>query len=111
PTQRQLFYQRYTAHPNLPSFPTRRSSDLDYPETRGSHATDSSYTHHARTCDVRVAFSGRARLWRRWPAGAGMRLGKRKQRGRRKERKSTRLNSSHVARSYAVFCLKKKTNT
>src|SRR5207253_7375983 len=30
-------------------------------------------------------------------------------RGRREDRKSTRLNSSHVAISYAVFCLKKKT--
>src|SRR5690625_7891736 len=29
----------------------------------------------------------------------------------RQDRKSTRLNSSHVAISYAVFCLKKKTNT
>src|SRR5690625_6201450 len=29
---------------------------------------------------------------------------------REKDRKSTRLNSSHVAISYAVFCLKKKTN-
>src|SRR5207253_10882056 len=28
--------------------------------------------------------------------------------GRRVDRKSTRLNSSHVAISYAVFCLKKK---
>src|SRR5690625_6378805 len=28
---------------------------------------------------------------------------------RAKDRKSTRLNSSHVAISYAVFCLKKKT--
>src|SRR5438067_10720776 len=27
-----------------------------------------------------------------------------------KDRKSTRLNSSHVSRSYAVFCLKKKTS-
>src|SRR5690625_7078896 len=27
-----------------------------------------------------------------------------------KDRKSTRLNSSHVAISYAVFCLKKKIN-
>src|SRR5690349_22534469 len=27
-----------------------------------------------------------------------------------KDRKSTRLNSSHVEISYAVFCLKKKTN-
>src|SRR5690625_5619142 len=31
---------------------------------------------------------------------AGMRI--------RRDRKSTRLNSSHVAISYAVFCLKKK---
>src|SRR5437870_8376767 len=28
-----------------------------------------------------------------------------------RDRKSTRLNSSHVAISYAVFCLKKKTHT
>src|SRR5690625_6119164 len=31
-------------------------------------------------------------------------------RWRTSDRKSTRLNSSHVAISYAVFCLKKKTN-
>src|SRR3712207_7318420 len=30
---------------------------------------------------------------------------------RRGDRKSTRLNSSHANISYAVFCLKKKTNT
>src|SRR5439155_23778152 len=29
---------------------------------------------------------------------------------RNRDRKSTRLNSSHVAISYAVFCLKKKKN-
>src|SRR5438477_5452278 len=29
----------------------------------------------------------------------------------RRDRKSTRLNSSHMSISYAVFCLKKKTNT
>src|SRR5690606_41507346 len=29
--------------------------------------------------------------------------------GQRQDRKSTRLNSSHVKISYAVFCLKKKT--
>ena len=28
----------------------------------------------------------------------------------RKDRKSTRLNSSHITISYAVFCLKKKRN-
>src|SRR5690625_6244888 len=31
--------------------------------------------------------------------------------GRLQDRKSTRLNSSHVAISYAVFCLKKKNGT
>src|SRR2546430_3507082 len=31
--------------------------------------------------------------------------------GRRQDRKSTRLNSSHSQISYAVFCLKKKTET
>src|SRR2546422_4772514 len=31
-------------------------------------------------------------------------------RGRRRDRKSTRLNSSHGYISYAVFCLKKKKN-
>src|SRR5256885_13086926 len=30
-------------------------------------------------------------------------------RGERRDRKSTRLNSSHLVISYAVFCLKKKT--
>src|SRR5688572_31873094 len=33
------------------------------------------------------------------------------QEGRDKDRKSTRLNSSHSQISYAVFCLKKKNNT
>src|SRR3712207_8686560 len=46
--------------------------------------------------------------------GAGVHLGRRLlQRGRlaerrRRDRKSTRLNSSHANISYAVFCLKKK---
>src|SRR2546430_3286137 len=31
--------------------------------------------------------------------------------GRQRDRKSTRLNSSHSQISYAVFCLKKKTKT
>src|SRR5215510_12693093 len=35
--------------------------------------------------------------------------GARARRQRHGDRKSTRLNSSHVANSYAVFCLKKKT--
>src|SRR5439155_20058259 len=47
------------------------------------------------------------------PPGAGARRGRPTPSrtactGSRRDRKSTRLNSSHVAISYAVFCLKKK---
>src|SRR5215813_14865128 len=47
---------------------------------------------HARRDHQREAGDG---ILRRWP---------------RQDRKSTRLNSSHVRISYAVFCLKKKKN-
>src|SRR5690349_24020122 len=44
-------------------------------------------------------------------ADAGLETAKIKTRAeRRGDRKSTRLNSSHVEISYAVFCLKKKIN-
>src|SRR5947199_1844595 len=43
------------------------------------------------------------RVWRELPAGHDPRGG-----ARRRDRKSTRLNSSHLGISYAVFCLKKK---
>src|SRR5690625_8023242 len=46
------------------------------------------------------------RAGHRHPRGRGDRLPLRDR--RRPDRKSTRLNSSHVAISYAVFCLKKK---
>src|SRR5258707_9082358 len=39
---------------------------------------------------------------------SGARLYRRRTSGRRRNRKSTRLNSSHANISYAVFCLKKK---
>src|SRR3712207_7023696 len=44
---------------------------------------------------------GRGPARRLLPVGAAGRLG-------RRDRKSTRLNSSHANISYAVFCLKKK---
>src|SRR5204862_8183891 len=89
---------------DLHSFPTRRSSDLCIPGWR------------------RLPWSGPTISWTRWwrwisehtcarPAAAsrgrpdpevGLRVG---------DRKSTRLNSSHVEISYAVFCLKKKKKT
>src|SRR5690242_21141782 len=37
--------------------------------------------------------------------------GRGRDRGYWRDRKSTRLNSSHMSISYAVFCLKKKKNT
>src|SRR5690242_21148895 len=40
-------------------------------------------------------------------AGHGFAPGRYRQ-GRARDRKSTRLNSSHMSISYAVFCLKKK---
>src|SRR5439155_7084629 len=46
----------------------------------------------------------RGRRGERRHVGGGDRGGRRRDR----DRKSTRLNSSHVAISYAVFCLKKK---
>src|SRR6476660_10358868 len=41
--------------------------------------------------------------WRRWPRMAAPSTGR-----PARDRKSTRLNSSHQIISYAVFCLKKK---
>src|SRR5690606_40554482 len=59
---------------------------------------------------------GDGRPWRARRAAPSRPPGRRSRRGRRRprrdarsrDRKSTRLNSSHVKISYAVFCLKKK---
>src|SRR3712207_7111211 len=87
-----LFYG-YGDHRDLPSFPTRRSSDL------GICADEDR--------------NRRARLRGTAPRGGvrGGRLrGDRPRHGREEaqDRKSKRLNSSHANISYAVFCLKKK---
>src|SRR5207244_13578933 len=84
-------------HPLLLSFPTRRSSDLLVPLLRNRHA-DLLFARYRRAC---------RRTLDRHPRGSGdaENLRRRKQR----DRKSTRLNSSHQIISYAVFCLKKKT--
>src|SRR5205085_6421954 len=96
------------AHPrDLPSFPTRRSSDLGarlltparaarrrrarQPERRRDRARPSARHVGRAPCADRAARAGEARRQAR-------------------DRKSTRLNSSHSQISYAVFCLKKKKN-
>src|SRR5699024_12612210 len=82
-------------------FPTRRSSDLRLPgrRTRGPHLG----TERGLGGEVRTGADARAhrRDRRSSTVDVGLRWGG-------GDRKSTRLNSSHVSISYAVFCLKKK---
>src|SRR5207253_10384789 len=95
----------------LPSFPTRRSSDLvdlaprhvqDAPRQRGIVGE---LTRLQRFLRLRQLADG---LLRGEDARArGLVLGAFAGGGAEGDRKSTRLNSSHVASSYAVFCLKK----
>src|SRR5699024_12621006 len=77
-----FFCLRNHPHQHLHSFPTRRSSDLRDAPSAGS------------TKWLVVQFQQLAVVGRR-PVQP-------------RDRKSTRLNSSHVSISYAVFCLKKK---
>src|SRR5438552_14686964 len=84
----------YCARPPrlLRSFPTRRSSDL----------LPSQLVHARRRRTVPMAGvrrePARPQMGHRTPAIGTV----------RRDRKSTRLNSSHQIISYAVFCLKKK---
>src|SRR5690349_23424103 len=66
------------------------------------------YTTLFRSVDPDLADG--AKRGRRYRRTEG-RLLRETHRGERRDRKSTRLNSSHVEISYAVFCLKKKKNT
>src|SRR5437870_8137086 len=94
-----LSFQRHGPHRDIHSFPTRRSSDLK--AKKGEEATDRRAESYQRTAP-RAGLTGCDQA--RW-----VRAGRVKSSGaRRLDRKSTRLNSSHVAISYAVFCLKKK---
>src|SRR5256885_10406957 len=63
-----------------------------------------------KTRPAKSLIGERSRLAAADGAGAGRQAGRALQRHRR-DRKSTRLNSSHLVISYAVFCLKKKTDS
>src|SRR5207247_10789695 len=104
------FIPTITHLPSLHSFPTRRSSDL---QPRRSYP------------DFASQLPATGRLGTGWLARFGRELhffrpssGEKSARPVRppcaseasKDRKSTRLNSSHEWISYAVFCLKKKKN-
>src|SRR3989442_3263184 len=64
------------------------------------------YTTLFRSCDEAAGGSQRTRL--QLGRGLGGDVGPRDRARGDQDRKSTRLNSSHVRISYAVFCLKKK---
>src|SRR5690606_39328573 len=99
-----VFYNVLCDISELHSFPTRRSSDLQ------AVAFDRQVGHDRRIAAVfavpRCQQSPRkCRRYVRWIG----RIGNETQYApQRTDRKSTRLNSSHVKISYAVFCLKKK---
>src|SRR5439155_21833818 len=87
PHPRFFFLLCYRAHRDLHSFPTRRSSDLE----QELGPTLAGLTTLEMLARLRGAVDEVCQIFR-------------------EDRKSTRLNSSHVAISYAVFCLKKKRN-
>src|SRR5690625_6858969 len=91
----------------LHSLPTRRSSDLQVLQPVATTATPRGPAGPGRVPGVLPRRSpdrpGRPCPHRRDGVATGG--------TRRSDRKSTRLNSSHVAISYAVFCLKKKETT
>src|SRR5690242_21056376 len=85
-----LFISRNGNRRDLHSFPTRRSSDL----VASKAELRQQLAEHGGLLTSRLG----QRLCPGLPAVAAQDL----------DRKSTRLNSSHMSISYAVFCLKKK---
>src|SRR5690242_9601786 len=100
-------FQRFGHHRDLHSFPTRRSSDLGADHV--GHGQPRRPGGQRRLPPAPRHRHGLPEL-RALPAPVGV-LQHRLRAGERegRDRKSTRLNSSHMSISYAVFCLKKKT--
>src|SRR5690606_40174174 len=105
-----VFLYGHSDHRGLHLFPTRRSSDLS--GFRSANAADPPHTQLHRAMHPSPpraeATPGPPLLAPRIPPPAAGRNRSRRVRAPA-DRKSTRLNSSHVKISYAVFCLKKKT--
>src|SRR5690606_42062663 len=94
---------------DLHSFPPRRSSDLPVPRisgwvSRAIRSRRSRFVEDARGLSDASRFARGLR-----PDGDREIAGEEDVSLDPQDRKSTRLNSSHVKISYAVFCLKKKT--
>src|SRR5690606_41622777 len=102
---RSLFYPCFVyllaAHRDLHSFPTRRSSDLLLAGTLGGLLTTwVTFVPCFLWILLGAPFMETMRNNKALSAALGAITAA--------DRKSTRLNSSHVKISYAVFCLKKK---
>src|SRR5690606_41592672 len=94
---------RYYDYVDLHPFPTRRSSDLAPRSRRVRRSPPASPGRCGRGSSGWCRRS--AWMLLRFPV---LHLAPNIPRGCGGDRKSTRLNSSHVKISYAVFCLKKK---
>src|SRR5690606_41785494 len=101
-----LLFPPYADHRDAHSFPTRRSSDLGIVDL-----DDLLQRLHVRKADI-VEEAAAQESVGQFLFVVGSDDDDRAMRGAnclaRLDRKSTRLNSSHVKISYAVFCLKKK---
>src|SRR2546430_5523331 len=83
-----------------------RSRGGDHQGGRSDRDRDEGEESPRGGCAPRHAGCGRRRRGGRW--WSGVLAGHQGAREARRDRKSTRLNSSHSQISYAVFCLKKK---
>src|SRR5204863_7575739 len=92
------YYQPPDHHVPTPSSPPRRSSDLPYvAASPNGGAVVSSRSDVGATVQYVNASGGCRNVLSPHGLAGGV-----------EDRKSTRLNSSHVEMSYGVFCLKKK---
>src|SRR5699024_11721614 len=89
-----LFLCFHLDHRDLHSFPTRRSSDLDNQPFNENMLRPCPMLENPEKLRAMVAKTNAHSTDLQSPESV--------------DRKSTRLNSSHVSISYAVFCLKKK---
>src|SRR5690606_40444102 len=106
PLHFSLYLLRCPDPPDLRSFPTRRSSDLLlYNQEMLEKSRESSrgrLKHFMAVKEQATELSIHNDLYINQLKA---------EQEKTIDRKSTRLNSSHVKISYAVFCLKKKSNT
>src|SRR5690606_42069973 len=106
-TPARVLFRRSRRPTHLPSFPTRRSSDLPGPVVQANAALDYLQEHAADFGgDMSRIFIGGDSAGAQIASQLSAVLSNSEL--ATSDRKSTRLNSSHVKISYAVFCLKKK---